>query len=260
MTLKGILYNLNTFLRSPKKWRKHWQRRGLYKQVTLIAQKRTCCKVISGPFQGMSYVPTSTGSSYVPKLLGTYESELHSSIESLLSSRVYSCAVNIGCAEGYYAVGLALRLKGIPILACDTSPHALSLCKKLAAINNAIDQITTCGKVTALGLSDILSPNGLIVCDCEGAEMQILDPAQAPVVQTCDIIVETHDHIVTDSKETLIRRFSGSHEVTEIKSTNRDINSAAAFLGVDKQLAAIAVDEGRPVSMSWLILRAKSRA
>src|SRR4051812_47368421 len=60
--------------------------------------------VASGPFRGMRYTACAAG--VAPKVLGTYERELHDWIVGL-SSRGYECVVNVGCAEGYYAVGLA---------------------------------------------------------------------------------------------------------------------------------------------------------
>src|SRR3989344_7241810 len=39
--------------------------------------------VASGPFEGMKYVKDSVGSRLLPKLLGTYELELHPTIEKV---------------------------------------------------------------------------------------------------------------------------------------------------------------------------------
>jgi hypothetical protein len=45
-----------------------------------------------------------------PKFLGTYERELYSVIERAIELAP-RYVLNIGCAEGFYAVGLALRLQ-----------------------------------------------------------------------------------------------------------------------------------------------------
>lgn len=45
----------------------------------------------------------------VPNLVGSYESELHLQIEQLILERP-QVVIDVGCAEGYYAVGLAQRL------------------------------------------------------------------------------------------------------------------------------------------------------
>ena len=61
-------------------------------------------KVLNGPFEGMQYPNfESYGSASWPKLLGTYESELTNAILAKKDTD-YSSIVDIGCAEGYYAV------------------------------------------------------------------------------------------------------------------------------------------------------------
>src|ERR1700751_5228426 len=66
-------------------------------------------QILEGPFEGMKYPYDVVLSSCVPKLVGCYEEELHSVIEQIIRGR-YSIVVNVGCAEGYYAVGLALKM------------------------------------------------------------------------------------------------------------------------------------------------------
>ena len=45
------------------------------------------------------------GSVLIPKLLGSYEQELQPLLQRLAAQN-YSEIVDIGCAEGYYAIGL----------------------------------------------------------------------------------------------------------------------------------------------------------
>src|SRR5215208_3855790 len=67
----------------------------------------TDLKVLSGIFAGMRYVRDAVGGQLYPKLLGTYELELVPVIQALNRKRV-ARIVDVGAAEGYYAVGLAL--------------------------------------------------------------------------------------------------------------------------------------------------------
>ena len=64
--------------------------------------------VLSGPFAGMAMLPESSwgDGDLAPKLLGCYEAELHPAIAKAISRKPKNI-VNIGCAEGYYAVGMA---------------------------------------------------------------------------------------------------------------------------------------------------------
>src|SRR5512140_2013789 len=63
-------------------------------------------EVLSGPFKGMRYGDFSYNSALIPKLLGTYEADLHNWVGEALATG-YDAVINVGCAEGYYAVGFA---------------------------------------------------------------------------------------------------------------------------------------------------------
>ncbi len=76
----------------------------------------------------------------MPKLLGSYESELHATLEELLAHE-YTAVVDVGCAEGYYAVGLGLRLRNAAIYAFDTNPRARSACAEMAKLNGVDSRI-----------------------------------------------------------------------------------------------------------------------
>lgn len=67
-----------------------------------------------GPFAGLRYPShDAVGSSLWPKLLGSYEAELAPTFEALCATP-YRTVVDVGAAEGYYAVGLGLRLGEAP--------------------------------------------------------------------------------------------------------------------------------------------------
>lgn len=67
----------------------------------------------------MRYIDDSVGSVYLPKLLGIYEPELNRCVESLRAAKP-SLIVDIGAAEGYYAIGLALRNLQARLVAFET--------------------------------------------------------------------------------------------------------------------------------------------
>src|SRR5262245_60848059 len=88
-----------------------------------------------GPFAGMKYPSVARlGSACFPKLLGVYERELHPILNSIKDRR-YTEILNIGCAEGYYAVGLAMWNPSAKVLAFDIDPRQTAFCADLAALN-----------------------------------------------------------------------------------------------------------------------------
>ena len=84
----------------------------------------------------------SVGSALIPKIVGSYESELHQIIGKICNTD-YSEIVDIGCAEGYYAVGLAMRIPTARVYAYDINAKAIDLCRQMAQINNVADRVTT---------------------------------------------------------------------------------------------------------------------
>ena len=93
--------------------------------------------VRSGPFTGMKYPKAeAAGSAFIPKLLGSYERELHPMIERLIA-KGYDDVIDVGCAEGYYATGMALRLPGARVHAYDTSETARDLCSAMALLTSS---------------------------------------------------------------------------------------------------------------------------
>src|SRR5262245_55551368 len=85
---------LNELLRLLGKWRSQ-----LLANTYIAHQGR---RVLQGPFAGMEYVTSATEGALMPRLLGTYESELHPYILQF-AERGLDRIIVIGCAEGYYA-------------------------------------------------------------------------------------------------------------------------------------------------------------
>jgi len=57
-------------------------------------------QIRGGPFAGMAYVTEATEGALVPRLLGTYESELHPYLKAFAQEGV-EAVIDVGCAEGY---------------------------------------------------------------------------------------------------------------------------------------------------------------
>src|SRR5436190_3634943 len=108
-------------------------------QNTVIEAHGT--RVQSGPFAGLDFLPGSAEGCHVPKLLGCYERELHGVVEAAVATG-YDDIVNIGSAEGYYAVGLARRCPTARHFAYDANPLAQQSCTALAARNGLAHRVT----------------------------------------------------------------------------------------------------------------------
>ena len=164
-----------------------------------------------GPLQGLAYPLDLVGKvdALVPKLIGSYEAELHDSLERLLAPTV----VNIGSADGYYSVGLARR--GSSVRAFDPDRTASKICTRLAEANGVT--LRRGGAVKPAALTDL--EDALIICDCEGCEAEALSPE---ALRACKLIVELHDFVRPGLGDEVIARFSRTHEIDVIHQQPRD--------------------------------------
>lgn len=176
-----------------------------------------------GPFAGMDYaVPAGEGAA-VPRMLGVYEHALAPVIETIIST-AYPLVINLGCAEGYYAVGLARRMPETRILAQDTNPTAQDHCRALAHLNGVAARVVVGGTFTTADFAIAQQQATVVICDIEGAEAHLLDPDQAPGLLQADILVEVHEVFSPGLTERITARFAASHTITRI---DRALSAAA---------------------------------
>lgn len=171
--------------------------------------------VAGGPFAGLKYPGPAAEGGYAPRLLGAYESTLHPIIETIVS-RSYARLIDIGSAEGYYAVGLSLRMPQTEVWARDASSEARDLCAELARRNGVGDRVMIGGEITHADLAICAAAPTVIICDIEGAEDVLLDPVSAPALRAADILVEVHDVMYPGLSDRIAARFAESHRVTRL--------------------------------------------
>jgi hypothetical protein len=203
--------------------------------------------VLHGPFAGMKYPESSILSRHsIPMLLGSYESELHEVVASALSTQ-YDLIVDVGGAEGYYAVGFALKGK-CPVVAYEADSHEREICRETAVLNRVDDRMTLRSWCSPEALTSLTKHKGcLIISDCEGYETQLFDDLTIRALTNCDILIETHG----DSFGILHERFSRTHQVQSFTARERSAREypELSVLGLDGERA---VAEYRVPGQQWL--------
>ncbi len=212
--------------------------------------------VLSGPFAGLRYLPFASGSGLLPKLVGCYEMEIHPAVEAACS-RGYRSVVNIGCGEGYYAVGFARRLPGARVHAFDTDVVARQRTRRLVRENGVADRVEVRGLCRFEDLARFAGPNSLVVCDCEGCELELLDPRAVPALSASDLLVELHDFIDPTITSTLLERFEATHRIERFAMSDRARASIPSLERLTPEQRAAAVWEGRPAGMEWAWFEAR---
>lgn len=215
--------------------------------------------VLNGPFKGMRYPEfKSIGSALAPKVLGSYERELHQVLEKICLID-YSEIVDVGCAEGYYAVGLAMRIPTAKVFAFDTNKDAINLCQQMAQLNNVADRLITDSFCDAGGLQSIpFTKRALIISDCEGYEKDLFTKEVVPILATHDLLIELHDFMDIEISSVIRQRFEATHSITKIQSID-DITKAQTYnynelSRYSLKERRILLAENRPHIMEWFYM------
>ena len=185
--------------------------------------------VIEGPFAGMNYAhATAFCSAYHPKILGTYEAELIPAMNAFLE-RGYGTVVDIGAADGFYAVGFAMKLPQARIIAYEQSPRARKQLGILARTNRVDGSIEIRERCESADLLTLPDSGGLMIMDCEGYEDVLLEQSTIAGLSRWDFLIETHDGFSRGVTRRLIERFNVSHDVTVV-DTVHDLDKADRYL------------------------------
>jgi len=241
---------LSSILRLSATWRSHL--------LANTQAQREGPFVRSGPFAGMRYLLRASEGALLPRLVGSYESELHPHIEALAGEGLDQ-VVDVGCAEGYYAVGLARLLPEVVVHAFDIDPAARQACAALAELNGVQDRVRVGGAFAPEDFQAFAGARALVFMDVEGAEAQLLDPDRAPALRELKIIVETHPG-PGDLCDRIAGRFEASHDVIRVDQSPKTTPLPAWIgeLGHLDQL--LAVWEWRLWPTPWLVMRPKAAA
>lgn len=227
-------------------------------EIDPIVAQHCGTTVIAGPFNGMRYGAHAFCGGYAPKLLGCYEAELHGVLTEALG-RNYEVIVDIGAAEGYYAVGFARRFPQAQVFAFEIDQQAQSFCEEMIALNEVTDRVHLAGACTVDSLRSLPLRSALLICDCEGGEFDLLRPDVVPDLASCDLLVEMHDHIDARITPTLLERFARTHDVALVDSRVHDPADFPAADFLPPRDRASAVDDLRGASMQWAWMTVRKR-
>ncbi|MBW8813329.1 MAG: hypothetical protein JF588_07865 [Caulobacterales bacterium] len=219
---------------------------------------REGAKILQGPFAGMAYVDHPIEGALMPRLLGAYESELHPHFEAICPQ--VDCVIDVGCAEGYYAVGLAHRWPNLTVYAHDILESAQVACAELAARNGVSARVVVGGEMQPEDFQAYAGRRTLVLVDAEGAEVDILQPDRAPALAYMDIIVETHDGLRTGALETVRSRFAATHDIVRVEQQPKDLQIPWWLQELSHLDQLLAVWEWRYSPTPWLVMRPKSAA
>lgn len=210
-----------------------------------------------GPFKGLRFTNAWAGNRF-EKIIGAYEAFLHPFVE-IICGKPYTEIVNVGSAEGYYVVGFARRISGARVFAYDIKPELLEHCREFARLNGVQDRVATGGFCDPAELGRIpVTGKCLVFSDCEGYELELLDPDKAPMLRTADILVEIHDFKNPAISRTIRERFKATHTLRSVASDNIRLGDYPVLRHLNFPEIYAMTNEERGGIMEWFYLETKT--
>lgn len=207
--------------------------------------------VQTGPFRRLRYTRSAVLSRHAtPMLIGQYERQIYPFL--LDAAQRADLVINLGHGEGYYAIGFA-RL-GKRVVAFDVDPNERRICQEMARLNRVDDRISirpwcSAGTLTSLTHSE----RALVLCDIEGAELELFTPSLIRNLSHCDVIVEMRG-LFPEANDHFVSRFEGTHYVSRIEHPKEPAGlENISFLGRDARRMAT---EYRPFQ-EWVIAQTR---
>jgi hypothetical protein len=231
--------------------------------LRMSTQRKTRNIVYGGPFAGMRFVDQAIWGAYIPKLLGCYERELHPFIERLVAEGPRHL-VDIGGAEGYYAVGMLLRMPQLRVSVFEQLPQGRQAIQQLATKNDVTSRLTVLGSCdpAALGATLRETQATALISDVEGYEVELLDPVLVPELANVTMLVEVHDSKVPNCTERVRQKLEKTHRVEHVVQQPRAVRDYpyrdVASVLFPSLVERYAVNEFRSTGNSWLWLRPRA--
>src|SRR5262245_35169026 len=178
--------------------------------------------VAGGPFRGMRYYGDAVCGAAAPKIMGVYEIELAPVLRKW-SAIPFRRVINAGAAEGYYAVGCAMRWPQATVTAFESNQEGRRLLTRNVELNGLQTRVNVSGRCGQEKLQAALPgvQPCLIIMDVEGAEAELLNPRNVPSLADSYIIVEIHDFIDERLGDRVLSQLQSTHSVEEVRSRKR---------------------------------------
>jgi hypothetical protein len=228
------------------------KRQELEMKIALLTRNTVTCGMFTGLIlpEGNSWGEGDRAS----KLLGLYEKELEPSLKDVECSEP-GIVINVGCADGFYALGLARLIPNAKVVAYDIDQQAQEVCRVGRRLNNLDGDFEIRGYCSAEELQDLtqMSNRPFALIDCEGGERELLLSTSYDYANT-RMIVECHDFLDRRITSELINKFSKTHKIELIEQGGKNPFTSEITTGWAENDLWLIVSERRPERMHWLYL------
>ena len=208
------------------------------------------------------------------KILGIYEYEVQRLIERISKAHSIYTLIDIGGADGFYAVGALFSKLVNRVITYEQSALGRESIREHAKLNSIDDGLQINPSASSHVIMSLLSeknvvPPLLIIIDIEGHEYDLLSRALLEKMRHCHVIIEIHDRFIKDktakevalpfrdfslSQEMLFKSANQTHKVHVIPECKKDISEFKIFDGWSSYSKALLTSESRICPGIWWYL------
>ena len=110
------------------------------------------------------------------------------------------------------------------------------------------------GTCTAEELSALAPDEAFVLCDCEGAEVEIFTEPAIGQLRSSTVLIELHDEQAGVDVLSMLRpRFEDTHAVTTIERQPRNADEYPSLAALSPEARALALGEFRASPISWAL-------
>jgi len=224
-------------------------------------------KVMSGKYKNTHLENISHWSKfdYAPKLLGLYEEQIQNLIVDIQKKKNLKTLINIGCGDGYHALGLVKNKFFDKSICYEISLEARNILETNIKKNNLYDKFIIRKEANIdeikKDLQKLKSEETLFLIDIEGTEFTLFKDEDLNFLKKSYLVIEDHNFLIKDNelKEKFYLSLHKFFNVEFIENGPRNPfiiqNDFLDQLNDDSRF--LLLSEGRPQKMRWIFLSPK---
>jgi hypothetical protein len=238
--------------------KKHMKRRR--REIAQEIANALSYKVAHGPFAGMSILREQFwGCDQATKCLGLYEQQTLKRLQSAAESRNRKTFIDIGGADGYFAVGCLVSGMFERAIVFEMDARGRENIKRAAEANGVLERLEIHKEATPDSLKQVVSriepENCMFLVDIEGAEFGLFTPKLLNDLSKSELIIELHDFEPGRQKTKRYLESITSHAIEVFRSGPRDPRAFAELDHLDDNDCWLLMTEGRGGAMDWAHLK-----
>ncbi len=195
------------------------------------------------------------------KTLGLYEQEIQTLLQTIQKTRKRETLIDIGGADGYFAVGALISNLFSQCVAFEVSEEGRTALAKTALNNHVKDRLTILKEANAESFQELIDSDldlsdCVVLCDIEGMEFDLLNEGILHTLAKTEIIIEIHNWntSVQEEVDKLHKRARKYFNIEVIKTRGRDLSQLEEVSLMSDLDRSMLVSEGRGIFGEWWYL------